>query len=848
METSYPNQHKTPNEPAFVPLLTQKQAQIKTNPGYSKRTSQAAWKLLPLLILGIFALACAQTANLPFLGPTSTPTFTPTFTPVPVTPTPTATPTSTPTPTPVPAARIESGDNALLEGDWDRASLEFNTALNTSSDPEIQSAALLGVGRTHLLAGDSQAAADTLNSILQNYPDSPNLPEVYFNLGQAYNTLGQYTEAADAYLNYLAKRPGVVDAYVLNIRGDTLQAAGDYAGAVNDYRAAINSPSFLNELLIEIKIGRSSAAMGDYATALSMYQDVYARASTDFTKAQVDVLMGQVYTALGQMDQAYAVYQDAVNNFPTVYDAYSALLTLVEAGVPVDELNRGIVDYYAGQYGVALAAIDRYFQGGGTDVATARYYNGLIQRALGHYPAAIAEWDQIIQNYPNDRFWDKAWEQKAYTQWYYMKDYTQGIQTLLDFVSASPNHPRAGEFLFDAAQVAEQDNRLEQAADLWERDALAYPGYEQANRALFLAGITHYRLGNYADAEGFFERYLANAGSSGDRSAAYFWIGKSKNAAGDTPGAQSAWQLAANADPTGYYSERANDILGNIAPFTPPETYDIAVDLAQERAQAESWMRTAFALPEGTNFSDMSSLQADPRFQRGSELWKLGLYDDARTEFEDLRRSIQDDPVANYQLTNYLLNLGLYRTAILSARQVLNLAGMSDADTMSAPAYFNHIRFGTYYADLIISTAQKYNIHPLFLFSVVRQESAFEGFVRSSAGARGLMQIIPATGQEIADGLGWPPGYTADDLYRPLVSVNLGADYLANWRDHLGGDMYAALAAYNGGPGNAIEWQKLANGDPDLFLEIVRFDETRNYIRGIYEIFDIYRRLYERTP
>jgi soluble lytic murein transglycosylase len=45
-----------------------------------------------------------------------------------------------------------------------------------------------------------------------------------------------------------------------------------------------------------------------------------------------------------------------------------------------------------------------------------------------------------------------------------------------------------------------------------------------------------------------------------------------------------------------------------------------------------------------------------------------------------------------------------------------------------------------------------------------------------------------------------------------------------------------------------MAWQKLANGDPDLFLEVIRFSETRDYIRGIYEIFGLYRRIYNRTP
>jgi len=106
------------------------------------------------------------------------------------------------------------------------------------------------------------------------------------------------------------------------------------------------------------------------------------------------------------------------------------------------------------------------------------------------------------------------------------------------------------------------------------------------------------------------------------------------------------------------------------------------------------------------------------------------------------------------------------------------------------------------------------------------------------------MQIIPTTGAQIVSQIGWPVNYDEKDLYRPDVSVTLGAYYLEKNRDLLNGDLYAALAAYNGGPGNALQWQQLSGEDPDLFLETVRFEETRNYIRNIYEIYIIYKRLY----
>jgi soluble lytic murein transglycosylase len=144
--------------------------------------------------------------------------------------------------------------------------------------------------------------------------------------------------------------------------------------------------------------------------------------------------------------------------------------------------------------------------------------------------------------------------------------------------------------------------------------------------------------------------------------------------------------------------------------------------------------------------------------------------------------------------------------------------------------------------------AEEYAFHPLFLFSVMRQESLFDSHVRSSADARGLMQIIPSTGEHVAHNLGWPDNYADVDLFRPLVNLTLGTDYLEAQREQFDGDLFAALAAYNGGPGNAQVWHGLAPDDPDLFLEIIRYGETRNYLRGIYELFTIYRLIYDRTP
>ena len=757
-------------------------------------------------------------------------------------------PTSTPVIFSLPAISIEDGDRALFYGDWESALQAYSSTYQNNSDAEIRSAALLGMARTYYHQAAYQTALDTLQRLLVDYPDADEIPAAHITRALAYTALEQYLTAADAYGSYLSLRPGLIDAYVHEWRGDALSAGGDLAGAIGAYQAALSAPRLGDSLPVETKIANAYYLQGDYATAIIAYQDIYTRTNNDFTKATLDYLMGQSYTVLGQLDQANAAYLDAVENYPLSYDSYQSLILLVESGYTVSEFDRGLIDYFAGQYTLSIAAFDRYLNTTDENAASAHYYRALAYRALGDSATAIAIWDAIIQNYPEADRWDDAWEEKAYTQWAYLEEYNAAQQTLLSFVDEAPWHDRAAEFLFDAGRVAERDRDLGLAARIWQRIAPEYPSSEYVSQAVFLTGITFSRLEDYPAALTSFEQYLGASADLEDRAAAHFWMGKTYLAVGDSNSADAAFSRAANTDPTGYYSERARDFLLGREPFAPPLVYDLGYDLAHERVEAEAWMREVFAIPTDVEINDPSPLMSDARMIRGTEFWYLGLVDDARLEFESLWQGVRTNPMDNYRLVNYLLDLGFYRTAIFAARDVLDLNQMDDAATMNAPIYFNHVRFGSYYRELVVPAAQENHLHPLFLFSVVRQESLFAGWVQSSAGARGLMQIIPSTGAAIAERKGWPPEYSDEDLYRPQVSIAFGADYLGTQREYFDGDLYVALAAYNGGPGNAAVWKSLAGDDPDLFLEVVRFDETRRYIKGVYEIFSIYRRLYDRTP
>lgn len=795
-----------------------------------------------VVLLAVTAAAC----SLPFLGrdggllgPTSTPTTPPTATPE---------PTATPTPTPVPEVRIQKADQALFAGDFDAARLEYETALGGSNDAGVRAAALNGLGKIQMLSGDLDGAVQTFSQVSNEFKDTPSAATAFFLLGEVFSRKELPERAAEAYANYLTLRPGRIDAYAQAKLGDARFATGDYGMALQAYQAAAAAPQLDDPIWMEINVGRTYAAMNDTTNALRNYLGIYEKTTNDYVKAQVNLLSGQVYAGMGMPEQAYARYQDSVANYPMAYDSYSALVALIEAGQPVGELNRGLTDYFAGQYGVAVEAFNRYLAVSPEHDGAPHHYKALSLRELGDYAAAQAEWDALIKDHPGDRWFTTAFKEKAYTQWAYREEYPQAAQTLLDFVARFPEASESPDFLFDAARILERANRLTEAANTWERLITEYPTYTESYRALFLSGITRYRMASYEAALLTFQRALVLNTSTGEQAQALLWMGKSYQMLGQNDKARESWNQAAAADPTGYYSERSRELLSNEAPFQLEFPVSLDANLEQERRLAELWLRTNFSLPEDINLQDLGELNSDPRLIRGDEFWQLGLYSQATREFEALRKDIQENPAATFRLMNHLLERGLYRPAVFASRQILTLAGLDDAGTFTAPNYFNHIRFGTYFKEPVLTAAAEEGFEPLFLFSVLRQESLFEPYVVSSAGARGLMQIMPATGEEIASSMNWPPAYETDDLNRAVINIRMGARYLARQRDYFNGDYYSMLAAYNAGPGNVQYWRELAPKDTDLFLEVIRYEETRRYIMHIAEFMNLYRRLYEIRP
>jgi soluble lytic murein transglycosylase len=745
----------------------------------------------------------------------------------------------------MPKIRIENAEYKIFIGDYLAALEDYQTALAQTQDPAEAALAKLGIGRVNYLLKNYDTAIQTLEELIINYSDSFTIANAYYFLALCYKDKQRYLDASAALIIFNSLRPGIIDATIQTMRGDILQTAGEYSTSNEAYQAAIDASSGQDTTALQIDMGRNYASMGDHINAVRTFTAIYDATDNDYTKAQMNLLNGISYMAMGYPDQAYRVYQDSVTNFPKSYDTYTALVELVNNNITVDNLNRGIIDYYAGQYGVAIDVLNRYMDENPNHDATPLFYKALCLVESGQQTTAIELYDVIIDQYFGDRLWESAWDEKAYTQWVYLDQYKAAADTYLEFVYRMADSTNAPQYMYEAGRILERSSQLVEAAQVWGSMIDQYPSAEESYRALFLSAVTQYRLANYTEAKIAFQRYLALSGNNEDSSAAYFWIAKCEQKLGNVEGAQTMWQQASQIDPTGYYSERSLEILDGISPMTATGSLNYTVDLAYEKNIAMDWMHQTFSIGNEIDLTQMAELAYDENIRKGDLFWDIGMYEEAVEQFNIAYERYQLDPTQNFRLMNHMLELYLYRPAIFMSRNILDLANFTEVDTLTAPSYFNHIRFGTFYTDMVFTSAAEYNIEPALLFSTMRQESLFEGFIESSAGAGGLMQVMPATGDEIFSQLSWPAHYTSTDLYRPVINIPYGAYYLRRQLDLFDGNIIAALASYNAGPGNTLAWNELAQNDPDLLLEIIRFDETRTYIFNIAEYYHIYYRLYQ---
>lgn len=162
------------------------------------------------------------------------------------------------------------------------------------------------------------------------------------------------------------------------------------------------------------------------------------------------------------------------------------------------------------------------------------------------------------------------------------------------------------------------------------------------------------------------------------------------------------------------------------------------------------------------------------------------------------------------------------------------LAGIAGAIWSAQPVWLERARYPLRFEALITAHARNYDLDPALLAAVVYTESRFRPDARSSAGAVGLMQLLPTTAQGIATRTGGKR-FVESDLLDPEINVRYGSWYLRSLVRRFG-DLGTALAAYHAGPTQVETWRNDGEG--------IAFPETRAYVDGVLRMRDVYARAY----
>jgi soluble lytic murein transglycosylase len=150
------------------------------------------------------------------------------------------------------------------------------------------------------------------------------------------------------------------------------------------------------------------------------------------------------------------------------------------------------------------------------------------------------------------------------------------------------------------------------------------------------------------------------------------------------------------------------------------------------------------------------------------------------------------------------------------------------------------------YREQIMFASQQRQVDPLLVMAIIYSESHFEESAASKAGALGLMQIMPETGEWIAARLGYQEDFSRDMLLRADVNLQMGIWYLAYLDHNFGGSMAQVLAAYNAGEGTVRQW--LAQGVWSGYasdIGQIPYRETRRYVDKVISHYELYRNLYQ---
>jgi len=384
-------------------------------------------------------------------------------------------------------------------------------------------------------------------------------------------------------------------------------------------------------------------------------------------------------------------------------------------------------------------------------------------------------------------------------------------------------HLFAGIWLEDQAQFDEAREQYRQVAKSGE------PASQRAE-AQWREGWVLYRTARYHEAIAVWQHIVDQRGSDVEPQALY-WIARSHGHLGSAK-SRELFLLLCQRYPYTYYCQLAQEQT-EIPAAAQSEQEGSAVG-------APAGETTADGAQDHAQDAKRTEIEQQPAYRRAVELRSLGLEQDAARELTALTDRFSRVPDALATLSIMLNEVGAYHHALRLVR-----AQFRDRLERTGGAVAVDLWRVAYPTGLIptIKVQSADGVDPLFVAAIIREESQYDRRAVSRVGAIGLMQVMPTTANAVAQRHHLPT-VEREDLFDQETNIRIGARYIEQLLQEFSGNLVQTIAAYNAGPTAVENWVAANRGrSEDEFVELIQYQETRQYVKRVLRSYKEYRRL-----
>ncbi|WP_420633320.1 transglycosylase SLT domain-containing protein [Candidatus Palauibacter sp.] len=361
------------------------------------------------------------------------------------------------------------------------------------------------------------------------------------------------------------------------------------------------------------------------------------------------------------------------------------------------------------------------------------------------------------------------------------------------------------------ADLEHDAGRPAAAAQGFDSSYRAFPGSDYGLRSLERLAMLAYQAGRYDEARTHLAEYRTRYPDGGWAQGALYWSGKVEEARGDLDAARAFYNRAFEYNPLDYFAI-----------------------LAAPRIDRDRW--EALALPEPEPLPELDIVHATA-LERMEVLRELGWPERARREYRRARERGPSDYGQVLAFAHALNEARWTREGIREGWRAHAVCGRWSRPLLEAiyPLPFR---------EALVAAAELRGLSPHFVAGLSRRESMFDPEIRSVANAVGLMQLLPETAERVSSRAGLS-GYQRSQLTVPQVNLLLGTQYLSDVLARFDGFDIAGMISYNAGPHRYARWRDFPEfADEEELVERIPYRETREYVRAVTELAEIYRFLY----